>query len=115
MIPDEIKVEHIKKALEEIDKDAIPPRRESDQYDLEYNGKFYPPKYVISIANKYRDDGKELGSDRFSGGNETVEFLKSRGFSIRKRDIRKFDEDLLNILSILFPQIYKYKRKNGLG
>lgn len=57
---------------------------------------------MISIANKYTDDGEELNSDRFGGGSETVEFLKSRGFNIRKKQLRKFDEELVAYLKRTF-------------
>jgi len=46
-----------------------------------YNGKTYPPKFAISLANKYAN-GTELAPDGFHGGDETNNFLKSRGFEI---------------------------------
>ncbi len=53
MIPKNIKREHIIKAIEEIKKVRIPEGRSSKKFLLEYNGEFYPPKYTISLANKY--------------------------------------------------------------
>jgi hypothetical protein len=48
---------------------------------LEYEGKYYPPKYIISLANKYAND-RELDSSEFSGGKETNSFLRALGFKI---------------------------------
>ena len=80
-IPKEINREHIIKAIEEIKKVGIPASRRSKKFLLEYNGEFYPPKYTVSLANKYAN-GKELGPHEFSGGAETNNFLKNLGFNI---------------------------------
>ena len=45
----------------------------------------YPPKLVISIANRYAN-GSELDSTKFSGGKESNEFLKARGFEIEHKE-----------------------------
>lgn len=52
MIPTEIERRHILKAIEEIDSEGYPKHRSSYRYDLEYGKRFYPPKYVISIASR---------------------------------------------------------------
>jgi hypothetical protein len=67
MIPENIKPEHILMAIKEVDNSGIPEERISDRYDLVYNEKTYPPKYIVSLANKYANN-VELSS--FSGGNE---------------------------------------------
>lgn len=59
MIPKNIKQKHIFKAIEESKKIGIPVRRSSKKFFLKYNGKCFPPKYIISLANKYAN-GKEL-------------------------------------------------------
>jgi hypothetical protein len=46
---------------------------------LKYNGKYYLPKYIISIANKYAN-GRELRTSEFSGGSESISFLRALGF-----------------------------------
>lgn len=81
MIPKNIKREHILRAIEEIKKAGIPEGRCSKKFLLEFNGDYYPPKYVISLANKYAY-GKELNLSEFSGGKETNNFLKNLGFNI---------------------------------
>jgi 5-methylcytosine-specific restriction protein B len=81
MIPENIKREHIIQAIEEVETSEIPPERNSEKYDLEYNKKTYPAKYIVSIANKYANNNELLYST-FGGGKETNSFLKSLGFSI---------------------------------
>jgi hypothetical protein len=81
MIPKNITREHVLRAIGEINRIGIREGRESKKFYLEYGGKFFPPKYVISMANKYAN-GEELGSSEFSGGNETNDFLRALGFSI---------------------------------
>ena len=83
MIPENITKTHIIKAIERIDEEGVPPNRKSKKYLLAYNGKYYPPKYVISLANKYAN-GRELDHSEFKGGKETNNFLMSRGFMIVK-------------------------------
>ena len=81
MIPKNIKREHIIRAIEEIRKNGIPKGRNSRKFLLEFNGKYYPPKYIISLANKYAD-GEILDPTKFSGGKETNDFLRKLGFNI---------------------------------
>jgi len=73
----------ILKAIKEIDSQGVPEVRSSRKFLLEFEGKEYPPKYVISLANKYAN-GHELDAEEFSGGNESNELLKNRGFNIKK-------------------------------
>ena len=83
MIPKNIKKEHLEKAIAEIDKDGIRKGRHSSTYDLIHNGKSYPPKLVLSIANRYAN-GTELDSNDFGGGKDTpaFELMKAEGFEI---------------------------------
>lgn len=85
MIPANISVEHILRALEEIDRYGIPEQRKATRYYLNYEGKLYPPKYVISLANKYAN-GSELNPTDFSGGLESKAFLKKLGFHTGEKD-----------------------------
>ena len=59
MIPDNIKKTHIIQAIQEINDKGITKGRQSSTYDLVYNDKRYPPKLVISIANRFAN-GEEL-------------------------------------------------------
>ena len=81
MIPKNINRGHIIEAIEEIKKVGIPAGRSSKKFLLEYNGEFYPPKYTVSLANKYAN-GKELDPQEFSGGADTNNFFKDLGFNI---------------------------------
>lgn len=79
MIPRNIKKEHILKALGYMKNHGIPSGRNSKKFILEHEGQHFPPKYTISLANKYAN-GKELESEHFSGGKESNHFLRSLGF-----------------------------------
>lgn len=83
----EIKKEHILAAIKEIEANPLLRKgRASSTYDLIYEGKDYPPKLVISIANRYAT-GIELDPNTFSGGLETPAFilLEKEGFEINKK------------------------------
>ena len=84
MIPPELTEEDILKAIKEIDVNGIPldrKNRHSTKWSVLHDGKHYPPKYLISIANQFRNN-EEWDSNDFSGGSETNKFLKSMGFEI---------------------------------
>jgi hypothetical protein len=83
MIPRNITREHILKAIREIDDQKVPEGRSSRKFVLEHEGKEYPPKFIISLANRHANH-RELGSEEFSGGKESNEFLQSRGFTIKR-------------------------------
>ena len=61
----ELNREHVEQALEEIDKNGIPPDARSTTYDLIYGPNRYPPKYVLSLACKHAS-GKEFDRAEFS-------------------------------------------------
>lgn len=81
MIPPNIEREHIIEAVREIDSEGVPASRGSKKFLLEFEGKRYPPKYVISLANNFAN-GEELDSSMFNGGQETNDFLKRLCFNI---------------------------------
>lgn len=81
MIPVNISAESILKSLAHIDQNGIPKDRHSVKWSLKHKGQFYPPKYVISIANMY-ENGEEWAAEKFSGGPETNQFLENLGFEI---------------------------------
>ena len=54
--------------------EGVPERRSSTRFSLSNEGKYYPPKYVISIANIFAN-GEEYSPSLFSGGDETNIFL----------------------------------------
>ncbi|MFQ5454446.1 MAG: hypothetical protein ACE5D6_09715, partial [Candidatus Zixiibacteriota bacterium] len=83
MIPKNIKRSHILKAINEIDSSGVPKGRSSRKFILEYKGRAYPPKYIISIASKYANRN-ELDPGNFNGGPESNNFLVNLGFSIKE-------------------------------
>jgi hypothetical protein len=79
MIPNNINAEHILKAIEAIKRRGT--RRPSTKYYLLYNNEYFPPKEIISLANKYAN-GREILPGEFSGGKETNSFLERLGFTV---------------------------------
>lgn len=83
MIPRNITRDHVVRALQELDVTGVAAGRRSRRFALEYQGRHYPPKLVISIANRYAN-GVELSSTVFSGGDESNRFLEALGFVVRE-------------------------------
>jgi len=81
MIPKNLIEEDILKAIKEVDEKGIPLDRHSTKWSVLYEDNHYPPKYLISIANKFKN-GEEWHQSKFSGGLETNQFLESIGFEI---------------------------------
>ena len=81
MIRSDIINEHIAEAIRRIKRNGIPPRRRGRDYCLVTNGNHLPPKYTIALAHEVAT-GEFLSSDRFNGGAESNEFLRSRGFVV---------------------------------
>jgi hypothetical protein len=71
-IPDNIQREHVLRAMEQIDREGF-VGKDSRKYDLIYEGEIYPPKLVLSIANKFAND-KELELKNFRP-NQAISFL----------------------------------------
>jgi hypothetical protein len=94
MIPSSISREHILAALREIDSAGVPHGRESSKFTLIHEGKPYPPKYVVSLANKFAN-GRALSSSDFSGGTETNGFLHRLGFHIEGVSFQNRDSRIL--------------------
>lgn len=94
-IPKNINKEHILKAIQKINNDGVPEKRESTRYTLHYEGVNYPPKYVISIANVFAN-GSVYSPSLFSGGVETNNFLSRIGFNIIENKNSK-ETSILNV------------------
>lgn len=88
MIPPEINREHVLRAISEVDEEGIPRDRHSIRWSVSHEDRFYPPKYLISIANRYTN-GSEWPSENFSGGDETNNVLRSLGFEIVPQGTRQ--------------------------
>jgi len=92
----EITKENILEAINEINQQGVTPSRQSSTYDLIFEGKPYPPKLVISIANRFAT-GEELDPHTFSGGKDTPAFqlLEKEGFEIVKKG--KLNSNLIDL------------------
>jgi len=89
MIPKNITREHVIKGIEEIETSGFPAARTSRKFLLKYNGKDYPPKYVLSIANKYAN-GKKLAPNEFKRRTRNKRLpAKLRISDRRQKDKRK--------------------------
>jgi 5-methylcytosine-specific restriction protein A len=85
-IPPNITREHIIQAIKDIEITPYPEKNESRKYDLLFEGESYPPKVVLSRANKYAN-GTLLDVSEFSGGEQFANrFLRERGFEISLKD-----------------------------
>lgn len=70
MIFDEVRIEHINKAIEDYIKNGTPNGFSSSKYyDVKINGVLYPPKPIMAIANFYAT-GRKV-ENYFSGGTDT--------------------------------------------
>lgn len=116
-LPENIRKEHILKAIQKIQEEGISANAHSSSYDLLYQGERFPPKLVIAYANIFAN-GEELDRHTFPGGKGTECFgiLQKNGFKIiekkektgnmgfdigqMKKDIRQtgllFEENLQN-------------------
>ena len=91
------------KAIQEIEslKEKIPTNRESVNYDVIFEGKRYPPKFVISLANKFAN-GSELSANEFDAIDAKT-FLPKLGFEVKlKFDIKPGDVVNNQQISTLF-------------
>ncbi|MFJ8243693.1 HNH endonuclease [Peribacillus asahii] len=105
-IPKNINREHVIESIQKVDREGVPERRESTRFSLLYEGKYYPPKYVVSIANIFAN-GEEYSPSLFSGGEETNRFLKGLGFSIVETESdKKFEKHKNTWIFQANPEIF---------
>jgi Cdc6-like AAA superfamily ATPase len=104
MIPKNISKQNIIQAIEKINAEGIPnEKRLSTKYLLDYNGKTYPPKYVISLANEFAND-EFLGHDKFIA-TEARKFLEKLEFTISIMETNK--NNMLQQINIDGKSVYK--------
>jgi 5-methylcytosine-specific restriction protein B len=101
-IPSNISQEHIERAIKEINQAPIQENRLSEAYFLKVADKQLPPKYVISIANKYANN-VELQSDAFTA-IEAKTYLKKLNFEIIEKNAEFYNE-LVNFILVANKQI----------
>lgn len=84
-----LKKEYIIDALKYIDEHGIPDRNQSTKYELVADdGKRYPPKYVLAVAD-HLADGTDISTDGFTS-IDAKSYLESRGFAIETKQQEKF-------------------------
>jgi len=79
-IPNGISFNHVVQAIQFIDKNSIPKRRNSTRYFLKFNEKLYPPKYTLSTSNVYANKSECLPS--YFNVIQAKDFLIRLGFEI---------------------------------
>lgn len=67
-------------ALQFIDNNGVPPHNQSMRYFLLSEGKSYPPKYVIAVAN-HLANGVAIDTSGYNA-IEAKNYLKNKGFTI---------------------------------
>jgi hypothetical protein len=100
-IPANITREHVILAINELDQQGIPKKHKSTKFDLIYNDRPYPPKYVISMANIFAN-GEPFDTVLFSGGEEANNYLEKLGFEIELKSnvwIFQANPDIYDILA----------------
>jgi len=80
MIPSNITRDHIVNAIREIEKEGVPKGRESRKFRVVFSGRSYPPKYVVSLANRLAN-GTGLDPSEFIS-HEANRFLQRLGFEV---------------------------------
>jgi hypothetical protein len=78
-----IRKDHIWQAIQKIDSEGYDLIFESYKYVLEINGKDYPPKHVVRLANKIANGGTL--DDLTFYPSEAIRLLKSFNFTIREK------------------------------
>ena len=109
-IPINITKDHIEKAILEIQQSVIPAERLSVTYFLNVGNINLPPKYVITIANKYAN-GIELESKDFNAV-EAKNFLKKLKFVIIEKNSKNTNGNIqqLNEVDSNLSENFYYKK-----
>jgi hypothetical protein len=94
----EITNDHVKSAMRKLDREEIPRRRQSDEYDViePDSGKGYPPPLLIETAYTIAT-GKTLPNDFFNNigaRSPQFQYLKRLGFSIMSKKQYSVEEEI---------------------
>lgn len=84
MIPLNITEQCIQSAIAQIDREGVPPERQSVHYDLFINNNKYPPKYVISLASRHAN-GIPHPPSEFNAVEAKNYFIRKRYWIIDRR------------------------------
>lgn len=83
-----VKDQNIIEAFEYIDENGVPFQNQSTKYELLFEGKKYPPKYVIAVAN-HLANGVDISTGDFNAV-EAKSYLEKQGFTIDEKQQEKF-------------------------
>jgi len=78
-----IKREHIIRAIGRIDGEGVPPEHRSREWELKYEDRSYPPKYVVKLAYEYANPGVTISTEEYNV-HEALAFLIGLGFEVRR-------------------------------
>jgi hypothetical protein len=79
--PNNIKREHVLSALEKIDVKGYDRRYEGRKWFLKYEGKTYPCKYPISLANLFANGVMLSTNANVLTSQSAIKLLRSLGFN----------------------------------
>ena len=81
--------EYVIESLKYIDENGVPAHNQSTKYELVADdGKHYPPKYVMAVAN-HLANGTDISTDDFNAV-EVKSYLEGQGFTIETKQQEKF-------------------------
>ena len=83
MIPKGLTSQHFQQAAADIDRNGVPPERNSVHYDLVIENRRYPPKFIISLAIKFAT-GKEYPAGDFNAV-EAKSYFERNGYTVIDR------------------------------
>ena len=85
-----LKKQNIIDALKFIDENGVPEHNTSVKYVLVFeNGKKYPPKYVVAVAD-HLANGTDISTESFDSV-DAKNYLESQGFTIETKPQEKFE------------------------
>lgn len=85
-----LKKQNIIDALKFIDENGVPEHNMSVKYVLVFeNGKKYPPKYVMAVAD-HLANGTDISAEAFTSA-DAKNYLESQGFTIETKPQEKFE------------------------
>ncbi len=76
-----IQRDHIIKSIHEIKNSGVPVGKSTKKYLVEYQNNFYPPSYLISLANQHAG-GSSSNLSQFEGEEEINTLLSELGFTV---------------------------------
>ncbi len=102
-VPAGIEREHVLRAIIYIDRHGVPAGRSGRNWFLEYEGRLYPVKYVVSVANMFAN-GRLLDPGEFTT-DDAVRLLQLLGFNVVRLDSAEdgVDAESVNVTVSAYP------------